>query len=182
MIGSADSSEAAIRQAIIESQLDMYPYGDSQLLRSVSLKSDEGAAKEAVKQEMEKIRNSENYFALKLGKQDGLKETNQNAAKRYQSVLSAGRPSVFNYKPLVQRNGFASSELNITADTSQTVEDQTASSINDSFKIPRSNLFVPSLSSLSKKSDNPKHLDLSIISNAAADKSKFWLDFYNYSS
>lgn len=49
-----DSSEAAIRQAIIESQLAMYPYGDSQLLRSFNLKSDEGTVKEAVKHQMEK--------------------------------------------------------------------------------------------------------------------------------
>ena len=53
MLGG-DSSEAAIRQAIIESQLAMYPYGDSQLLRSFSLKSDEQSVKDAVKQQMEK--------------------------------------------------------------------------------------------------------------------------------
>jgi hypothetical protein len=49
-----ESSEAAIRQAIIESQLAMYPYGDSRLLRSFSLKSNEDVAKEAVKSKMEK--------------------------------------------------------------------------------------------------------------------------------
>lgn len=118
-------------------------------------------------------RLNENYFSSRLGKQDTSLKESDSVSKRYQqsSVLSAGRPSVFNYKPLVQRNGFAATELNVSAEISQTVVvEQHSSSVNDSFKIPRSNLFVPSLSSLSsKKSDNPKHLDLSVLSDAVQE-------------
>jgi hypothetical protein len=72
-----------------------------------------------------------------LGKQDELAEKDaEGVNKRYQqSVLSVGRPSIFNYKPLVQRNGFAATELNASADTAQTspiVEQQTSHS--DSFR------------------------------------------------
>ncbi|KAI6184769.1 Peptidase S59 domain-containing protein [Aphelenchoides bicaudatus] len=167
-----DSSDAAIRQAIIESQLAMYPYGDSPLLRSFSLKSNEEAVKEAVKQQMEKERQNENYFGSKLGAQT-TPTNSEGAGKRYQqSALSAGRPSVFNYKPLVQRNGFASTDLNSSVPESQPAAELSSSSINDSFKVPKSNLFVPALSSLSKKRDNPKHLDLSVLSDAVPDSSR----------
>lgn len=119
-------------------------------------------------------RSSENYFSQKLvGKQDASKDQ-ENIGKPYQqSVLSAGRPSVFNYKPLVQRGGFAAAELNISADVGQIVTDEVASpSSNDSFKIPKSNLFVPSLSAMSKKRDNPKHLDLSVLSDAVQENNR----------
>jgi hypothetical protein len=86
-------------------------------------------------------------------------------------VLSAGRPSVFNYKPLVQRNGFAATDLNVSADTSRVTIEQPPTP-NDSFKIPKSNLFVPSLGSLSKKRDNPKHLDISVLSDAVHENSR----------
>jgi len=159
---SGDSSEAVIRQAIIESQLAMYPYGDSQILRSFSLTTNQEEAKEAVKQQMEKERQNENYFAP--SRLNASKDSD-NTGKRYQqSVLSAGRQSVFNYKPLVHRSGFATTELNNSSDNHHTTVDH-SSSVNESFKIPKTNLFVPSLSSMSKKQDNPKHLDLSAISD-----------------
>lgn len=61
--------------------------------------------------------------------------------------------------------------MNASADTSQVTIEQ-PSSLNDSFKIPKSNLFVPSLSSLSKKRDNPKHLDLSVLSDAVQENGR----------
>ncbi|KAI6218354.1 Nuclear pore complex protein Nup98-Nup96 [Aphelenchoides fujianensis] len=167
---SGDNSEAAIRQAIIESQLSMYPYGDSQLLRSFSLKCNEDEAKGVVKSTFEQERVSNSYVPSKMTPISSPKAPSIENAKRLQQSAAAQKSSAFNYKPLVQRIGFGADELNTSTDSRLTAVSSPGH--NASFEIPKTNLFVPSLNSLAKKRDNPKRLESSLIAESMSESGR----------
>ncbi|KAI6172196.1 hypothetical protein M3Y98_00946300 [Aphelenchoides besseyi] len=165
---AGDNSESAIRQAIIESQLSMYPYGDSQLLRSFSLKCNEDEAKNSVKSKLEEERVVNSYVPTKVTSISSPKTSTIESAKRLLHTGSTQRSSAFTYKPLVQRIGFGADDLNSSND-SRFTNLSSSTQHNSSFEIPKTNLFVPTLNSLTKTRNNPKRLETSSVAESITD-------------
>ncbi|KAI6197105.1 hypothetical protein M3Y94_01185700 [Aphelenchoides besseyi] len=137
-------------------------------LRSFSLKCNENEAKTAVKSKLEEERVVNSYVPPKVTATSSPKTATIESAKRLLHTNGAQRSSAFTYKPLIQRIGFGADDLNSSNDSRSTSLSSSAQH-NSSFEIPKTNLFVPSLNSLTKKRNNPKRLETSSVAESITD-------------
>ncbi|CAD5227019.1 unnamed protein product [Bursaphelenchus xylophilus] len=168
-------TEQMLQQSILESQMSMYPYGTDELFRTISVRSTAEQANEAMKSKLEKERLLNTYAASKFADLSSDKNKQDDGLRKFtQCVLTANKPKVFSYKPLIQRSGLdesrnESQELN---DSNGFLNRSTSSYGNktQSFSELKTGLFIPTVMNTSKSRDNPKRFDASVLKDKSSSR------------
>ncbi|CAD5220182.1 unnamed protein product [Bursaphelenchus okinawaensis] len=165
-------TEQILQQSILESQMSMYPYGTDELFRTISVKSTSEQATEAIKNKLEKERLLNTYTASKAADLSKDKSKPDDGLRKFnQCVLTANKPKVFSYKPLVQKNGLDDSKnesQNSELNDSNGFMSRSMNNKTQSFTELKTGLFIPNVMNSSKSRNDPKKLDTSIFKKDAS--------------